>query len=154
MNSVLEMAVALQQYNAGKINAAHTAPIITANLSGLDQLDTLSLWKLAQSVGFSLADSEGIGDDAEVREKSERLQRQLNQMISERTSVIEITAHLADEFRPEQLLHTSFNDSEAYEIRKAPSSEVVFLCGKDAKNQLSGFRKFRCLKDLEEAAWE
>lgn len=154
INSVFEMAVVLSQYNVRNIDATRTVPVISANLSGLDGLDTSNLWKLTQSVGFSLADSEWIGDDLEVREKSERLQRQLNQMISERTSVFEVPEHLVSEFHPKELPPMSCDETETYELRKAPSNDMIFLCAKDSKNRLTGFRKFNCPDDLEEAIWE
>lgn len=94
MNSIFEMAITLNQYNEGKIDPTSAASVIVANLASLDSVETSEIRRLAQSVGFSLADIEWVGDDSELEKKLGQLRYHLNRLADEKTSVVNVPARL------------------------------------------------------------
>lgn len=153
MKPIFEMAVALSNYQRNKINSVHAASVITANLSSLDDVECSELRKLVQSVGFSLADIEWTGSSPDFEIKVEQLQHRLNQLIAEKTTVVDVPDHLTDEYQPERLLCEGLEVSGTYELRQESSSGEFFLCQRDLKGRLIDTRGFRCINDLEEAVW-
>lgn len=153
MNSIIEMAVALNQFCAGRLASSSAASMLTANLTSLNSVETSELRKLAQTVGFSLADFEWTGPDPELMAKLKRLQSQLNQLTDESTSIVDLPEYLVDVFHPEQLLCINSDDIRLYELKKEISVGTIFLCSKDYENQLNGVRKFSDFDEFEEAVW-
>ncbi|HAR53558.1 MAG TPA: hypothetical protein DCS45_17040 [Roseovarius nubinhibens] len=153
MNSIIEMAVALNHYRAGKLASSAAASTLAANLASLNSVETSELRKLVQSVGFSLADVEWTGADSDLTEKLTKLQFQLNKLTDEMTSKVDVPEYLIDEFHPEQLLGIDVDDTRSYELRKENSTGAIFLCSRDSEKQLGCVRKFSDFNEFEEAIW-
>jgi len=143
MNSIFEMLLTISRYNAGEVDALYASSGITSNLGALTDVEEAPLRNLAQSVGYSLADVEIIGEDAVLRQSCTALEKLLNERINQKTAVIEA---------PDLELEGIVGNYEDIEIRKGGQGEI-FVCARDQNHKLSKFWKFGSLNDLQEEIW-